>query len=91
MNAEELEKQLSQFTGTTQYARLYAHLFLTDGAVFLAEQAKSWWLLDVYACYLLHIDGNKEPFTCLKMTVSDNSAMVVIRSAYSGPIQPLIP
>jgi len=78
MNADELETQLGQFTGTTQYARLYAHLFLTDGAVFLAEQAKSWWLLDVYASYLLHINGNKEPFTCLKMTVSDNSAMVVI-------------
>lgn len=45
---------------------------------FLAEQAKSWWLLDVYASYLLHINGDAEPFTCLKMAVSDNSAMVVI-------------
>ncbi len=78
MNANELESSLRQFTGTTRYARLYAHLLLTDGAVYLAENAKSWWLLDVYASYLLHIDGNKEPFTCLKMTVSDHSAMVVI-------------
>ena len=78
MDAAELETQLRQFTGTTQYARLYAHLFLTDGAVYLADNAKSWWLMDVYASYLLHIDGNKEPFTCLKMTVADDSAMVVI-------------
>jgi len=34
--------------------------------------------MDVYVSYLLHIDGDAEPFTCLKMTVSDNSAMVVI-------------
>ena len=78
MNADELKTKLGQFTGTTQYARLYAYLFLTDGAVFLAEQAKSWWLLDVYASYLLHIDGDAEPFTCLKLTVSNNSAMLVI-------------
>ena len=78
MNADELEMQLGQFTGATQYARLYAHLFLTDGAVFLADNAKAWWLIDVYASYLLHIDGDVEPFTCLKMTVFENSAVVVI-------------
>ena len=60
MNADELESQLSQFSGTTQYARLFAHVFLTDGAVFLADSAKAWWLMDVYASYLLHIDGNAE-------------------------------
>ena len=78
MDANELESNLRQFTGGTQYAKLYAHLFLTDGAVFLAENAGAWWLLDVYASYLLHINGHQEAFTCLKMTVADNSAMVVI-------------
>ena len=78
MNADELKTQLSQFTGTTQYARLFANVLLTDGAVFLADNAKAWWLMDVYASYLLHIDGDSEPFTCLKLTVSDNSAVVVI-------------
>ena len=78
MNADELEQGLRQHTGSTQYAKLYANLFLTDGAVYLADNAKSWWLLDVYASYLLNIIGNKDPFTCLKMTVADNSAMVVI-------------
>ena len=78
MNADELKTQLGQFTGSTQYARLFANVMLTDGAVFLADNAKAWWLLDVYASYLLHIDGDREPFTCLKMTVSNNSAVVVI-------------
>jgi hypothetical protein len=78
MNAEALELQLRQFTGTTAYVRLYSNLLLTDGAVYLAEQAKCWWLMDVYASYLLHMNGDSEPFTCLKMTVADNSAIVVI-------------
>ena len=78
MNTDELKMQLGQFTGTTQYARLFANVLLTDGAVYLADNAKAWWLMDVYASYLLHINGDAEPFTCLKLTVSDNSAMVVI-------------
>ena len=78
MDAETLKRNLGHFTGSTQYAKLYAHLFLTDGAVYLAENAGAWWLLDVFASYLLHINGNQEAFTCLKMTVADNTAMVVI-------------
>ena len=78
MNADELKTQLSQFSGTTQYTRLMANVLLTDGAVYLAENAKAWWLMDVYASYLLHIDGDREPFTCLKLTVSDNSAIAMI-------------
>ena len=78
MNADELKAQLSQFSGTTQYTRLMANVLLTDGAVYLAENAKAWWLMDVYASYLLHIDGDVEPFTCLNLNVSENSAVVVI-------------
>lgn len=78
MNAEELERNLRQFTGTTQYARLFAHVLLTDGAVYLADNAQAWWLMDLYASYLLHIDGDAESFTCLRMTVADNAAMAVI-------------
>jgi hypothetical protein len=78
MDADELKTQLSQFSGTEGYTRLMGNVLLTDGAVFLADNAQAWWLMDVYASYLLHIDGDREPFTCLKLTVSDNSAMVVI-------------
>ena len=78
MKADELKMQLCQFTGTEGYTRLMAKVILTDGAVFLADNAKAWWLLDVYASYLLHIDGDREPFTCLKLTVADEAAVVVI-------------
>jgi hypothetical protein len=78
MNADELKDQLGHFTGTGYYSRFYPRVFLTDGANFLADHAKAWWLLDVYVSYLLHLDGDAEPFTCLKLNVSENSAMVVI-------------
>lgn len=78
MEADQLESTLRQFTGTAHYSQLFANLFLTDGAVYLADTAHAWWLMDVYASYLLHIDGNKEAFTCLKITVADSRAMIVI-------------
>lgn len=78
MNAEELEQGLRQHTGSTQYTRLSAKVLLTDGTVYLAENAKAWWLMDVFASYLLHIDGDVEEFTCLKLRVHNNSAVVVI-------------
>ncbi len=78
MNAEELRSQLRQFTGTAGYTRLLTKVILTDGAVYLADNAKAWWLMDVYASYLLHIDGDVEAFTCLKLNVFENSAVVVI-------------
>ena len=56
MNVDELKTQLGQFTGTAGYTRLMAKVILTDGAVFLADNAKAWWLLDLYASYLLHIE-----------------------------------
>lgn len=78
MNTDELESSLRHFTGTTQYARLFANVLLTDGAVYLADNAQAWWLMDVYASYLLDIDGDRELFTCLKLNVFENSAVVVI-------------
>ena len=40
MNGDELKTQLGQFTGTSSYTRFYPRVFLTDGANFLAENAK---------------------------------------------------
>ncbi len=79
MDRQSLAAALSQFTGTEGYTRHFPKILLTDGAVFLAEQAKCFWLLDVYASHLLtSIDGDKEPFTCLKLTKTGESAEIVI-------------
>jgi hypothetical protein len=41
---------LGQFTGTDQYHR-HLNLLCTDGAMFLAEHADCFWLLDAIASY----------------------------------------
>lgn len=79
MNPQDLTDALANFTGTETYTRLYPKILLTDGAVFLAENAGCFWLMDVFASHLLTaIDADREPFTVLNLTKSNDSARVVI-------------
>ena len=46
-----LTEGLAQFNGTQNYTRHIGGLLLTDGVVYLAEEAGAWWLLDLIASY----------------------------------------
>lgn len=46
-----LTEGLAQFNGTEGYTRHLGGLLLTDGVVYLAEEAGAWWLLDLIASY----------------------------------------
>ncbi len=79
MDPKQLSAALTEFTGTAGYTRLCPKTVLTDGALFLAEQGQCFWLLDVFASHLLStIDGEQEPFTCLKMTKQGDAALIMI-------------
>ena len=79
MATNDLNSQLQQFTGTSAYYKLYPKVVLTDGAKFLAEEAKCFWLMDVYASHLLGtVNGVIESFTCLQMLTENNHATVTI-------------
>jgi len=78
MQSENLQTALVQFTGTSQYSRFHADAVLTDGVLWLADNASCYWLLDVYYSYLFLLDGDKESFTVLTLTKSGRSAHVVI-------------
>lgn len=52
--------QLSNFTGTERYYRLYPHVVLTDGTKYLADEAGAYWLMDAIACYLPQFTGKHE-------------------------------
>ena len=78
MQSENLQPALVQFTGTSQYYRFHADAVLTDGVLWLADNASCYWLLDVYYSYLFLLDGDKESFTVLTLTKSGRSAHVVI-------------
>jgi len=50
MDAKELERQLPYFTGTEKWTRISARmpwLLLTDGALFLAENAGAFWFFEL--------------------------------------------
>lgn len=78
MNAAELEQSLAQFTGTTQYTQFHSDAWLTDGALWLADNAHCYWLLDVFYSYLFLLNGDEESFTTLKLTKTGRRALVVI-------------
>lgn len=78
ISAVKLLTELKQFTGTEQYLRINKQVVITDGVGYLAEEAGSWWLLDLFSSYLGTIDKIKHPFVCLTLNVNDSQAKTVI-------------
>lgn len=74
----EIESALRQFTGSEHYYRTNGNLVVTDGVKFLADEAKCFWLLDLYASHLTGVHGEQESFTVLKLTRAGVGARVVI-------------
>lgn len=75
--ALDLASTLKQFTGTESYTQYGSQIILTDGALFLAEQAQAFWLIDLFGSYLVGLRG-KEEFVCLKIQTGSNQATVSI-------------
>ena len=78
MGSDEIVHALVQFTGTVQYTRYQPNLLLTDGIVYLAENAQCFWLLDLFSSYLSSIDGDQEWFAVLKLSRKGDGALAVI-------------
>lgn len=72
-----LAAALKQFTGTESYTQYGSQIKLTDGTLFLAEQAQAFWLIDLFGSYLVGLRG-KEEFVCLKLLTKSNRATVSI-------------
>lgn len=56
MNANQLHAELNQFIGSETWASagpLFKNVIYSEGAVFLAENAKAWWLLEAIASHLV--------------------------------------
>jgi hypothetical protein len=74
---ENLERNLKHFTGTERYHRFHSTTVLTDGALYLAEQARCFWLMDVFASHLTEI-ATDHGVACLKLKRKGEGAQVVI-------------
>ena len=74
---------LSQFTGTEHYYRLNRRCLFTDGAKYLADEARAYWLLDAAASYLLEI-GTTDWFVLVRLVVTQGQAELYLEDGNGG-------
>ncbi len=67
LSKTQLEINLKQFIGTTQYHRTGFKTLATDGAKYLAEEASAYWLLDIIDSVAPFND-----FAICKLTVTED-------------------
>jgi hypothetical protein len=65
---------LSIFTGTEQYYRMYTVL-LTDGAKYFCDIAETYWFVDIVWTEIAPWQ-KKEPFITVVLTVNNSSAII---------------
>ena len=80
----DLAADLAHFTGTETYTNLCylwlrgAKFLLTDGAKYLAEQAKAFWLMDAIASHQINKQVAGEPFQVWTLNVNEKHEAVLI-------------
>ncbi len=72
-----LKRGLLNFRGTQWYHKFHSRTVLTDGALYLAEQARCFWLMDVFASHLTQV-SQEMGFVCLKLKREGESAHISI-------------
>ena len=85
-NQTELEANLRHFRGTQNYYRNFQGLFYTDGIQSLAEQAGSYWLIDLVGSHQPTLQ--RVPFQVWSLAVNeDKSALVTMIEDDGEPIR----
>lgn len=69
----EIQRELSGFTGTESYTKYTFGLLLTDGAVHMAKICQAFWLLDIVASLKFHPKARREPFLSITLTKHKNN------------------
>ena len=71
MDANELQAQLANYTGSETFTRhgLHRRVLMTEGVVYLATQAQAFWLLDAIVSYLPTPTVQCEGFQVWTLTV----------------------
>ena len=82
----DLEAELGQFHGTTQYYRDFTGLLFTDGVKYLADNAKCYWLIDLVGSYQPQL--RTTPFQVWSLELRDDkSALVTMIEDTGQPIK----
>ena len=75
MNAQDLQHDLQQFTGTEHW---YSHplgkqLMYTDGVKFFADQQGAYWLIDIFASQPEILATMRDGFAVMELVVKPDS------------------
>lgn len=73
-----MTQQLPSITTGTALHRVTASTVVTRALLTWTQQQECFWLLHLYASHLYTLDGAREWFTCLNITVRDHAAHIVI-------------
>lgn len=77
-NVFDLEQNLSNFYGTISYHRHSKNLLLTDGALYLAENAECFWLFDIVDSVLSFGSIRNESFLNVRFLRDDKGEADVL-------------
>ncbi len=83
MNPKFDPADLAHFTGTEHYYRLNRKCLITDGAKYLADAAKAYWLLEIAASYLIEL-GTADWFVLVRLTVKSSRAELTLEDGNGG-------
>jgi len=78
--AQEIETNLSYFTGTDGYHRFNGNILITDGVKYMAEACQAFWFLDIIWSVLSTnktINGYDRVFCKLEMTGEDTALVTL--------------
>ena len=83
--AEKIENELKQFTGTECYFRNFTGLKYTEGIQYLAEKAGAYWLIDLIASYQYKLKEVLFQVWTLKVN-DDKTAVVTCKEDTNEPV-----
>lgn len=72
---------LDQFIGTQEWHKwsiLFPRVLMTDGAMYVAETAEAFWLMDAIASYQPPLIKSNEYFQVWKLEVHDNNSATLL-------------
>ena len=85
-NQSAIEAELRHFTGTQHYYRNFTGLLYTDGIQYLAEQAGSYWLIDLVGSHQPKLLDARFQLWNLEVR-EDKSALVTMIEDIGQPIR----
>ena len=74
---EAIKSMLKQFTSSAYHYPYILNTVLTDGAKWMADLCKAYWLLDVIASYQGYESFKKEHFQTWKLEVTGDEGVVI--------------